>query len=144
MLFRSGQEKAGSYRKLAKKLGVGGQVHFEGRADNVWPWYAAADACVLLTWYDPCSRVVLEAARWAVPSITTVFNGAAEILARGAGLVVSSPDDIDAAARAMGDLADPDCRSALRQACRDVADELSIGRHIDELLEVYTEVASRK
>jgi len=143
-LVAVGQEKAGSYRKLAKKLGVGGQVHFEGRADNVWPWYAAADACVLLTWYDPCSRVVLEAARWAVPSITTVFNGAAEILARGAGLVVSSPDDIDAAARAMGDLADPDRRSAMRQACRDVADELSIGRHIDELLEVYTEVASRK
>ncbi len=138
-----GQGKVASYRWLVKKLGVAKQVHFEPRADNVWPWYAAADACVLLSWYDPCSRVVLEAARWAVPSITTVFNGAAEILARGAGLVVSSPDDINAVVKAMADLADPDRLAERRQACRDVADELSMDRHVQQLMEAYREVAGK-
>ena len=139
-----GQEKIGSYRRLVRKLGLVKQVHFEPRADNIWPWYAAADVCVLLSWYDPCSRVVLEAVRWAVPSITTVFNGAAEILARGAGLVVSSPDDIDAVVKAMTDLSDPDRLAARRQACRDVADELSMDRHVEQLMEAYREVAGRQ
>jgi UDP-glucose:(heptosyl)LPS alpha-1,3-glucosyltransferase len=139
-----GRENVASYRRLARKLGVAGQVYFEPQADNIWPWYAAADACVLLSWYDPCSRVVLEATRWAVPSITTVFNGAAEILARGAGLVVSSPDDIDAVVKAMTDIADPDRLAARRQACRDVADELSMDRHVEQLLEAYREVAGKE
>jgi len=143
-LVAVGQKKIGSYRRLVKKLGLVKQVHFEPRADNVWPWYAAADACVLLSWYDPCGRVVLEAVRWAVPSITTVFNGAAEILARGAGLVVSSPDDIDAVVKAMTELSDPDRLAARRQACRDVADELSMDRHVEQLLEAYREVAGKQ
>lgn len=138
-----GREDVATYRRLARKLGVARQVHFEPRADNIWPWYAAADACVLLTWYDPCSRVVLEATRWALPSITTVFNGAAEILARGAGLVVSSPDDVNAVVKAMTDLADPDRLAERRQACRDVADELSMDRHVEQLLEAYREVAGK-
>lgn len=139
-----GREDVATYRRLVRKLGLVKQVHFEPRADNIWPWYAAADVCVLLSWYDPCSRVVLEAVRWAVPSITTVFNGAAEILARGAGLVVSSPDDIDAVVKAMADLSDPDRLAARRQACRDVADELSMDRHVEQLLEAYREVAGRQ
>jgi UDP-glucose:(heptosyl)LPS alpha-1,3-glucosyltransferase len=139
-----GREDVATYRRLARKLGVARQVYFEPRADNVWPWYAAADVCVLLSWYDPCSRVVLEAVRWAVPSITTVFNGAAEILARGAGLVVSSPDDIDAVVKAMADLSDPDRLRTRQQACRDVADELSMDRHVEQLMEAYREVTGKE
>ncbi len=139
-----GREKAPIYRRLVKKLGLAKQVHFEPQADNVWPWYAAADVFMLLSWYDPCSRVVLEAVRWALPSITTVFNGAAEILARGAGLVVSSPDDIDAVVKAMSELSHPDRLAAHRQACRDVADELSMDRHVQQLLEAYREVTGKQ
>jgi UDP-glucose:(heptosyl)LPS alpha-1,3-glucosyltransferase len=139
-----GREDVAAYRRLARKLGVARQVCFEPRADNVWSWYSAADVCVLLSWYDPCSRVVLEAVRWALPSITTVFNGAAEILARGAGLVVSSPDDIDAVVKAMSELSDPGRLAARRQACRDVADELSMDRHVEGLLGAYREVTGRQ
>jgi len=139
-----GREDVATYRRLARKLGVARQVCFEPRADNVWSWYAAADVCVLLSWYDPCSRVVLEAVRWALPSITTVFNGAAEVLARGAGLVVSSPDDIDAVVKAMSELSDPGRLAARRQACRDVADELSMDRHVEQLLQAYREVTGKQ
>ena len=66
------------------------------------------------------------------------------MLARGAGRVVSSPDDIDAVVNAMADLADPDQNAQCRQACRDVADTLSMGRHVDELMEAYREVMEGK
>ena len=143
-LVAVGQEKVGTYRRLVKKLGLAGQVHFEPRAGNVWQWYAAADACVLLSWYDPCSRVVLEATRWGIPSITTVFNGAAEILARGAGVVVSSPKDVDAVTKAMAELADPKRLAEYQDACRDVADELSMDRHVEELLDAYREITDKE
>ena len=99
---------------------------------------------MLLSWYDPCSRVVLEATRWSVPSITTVYNGAAEVLARGAGLVVSSPADTDAVIRAMCELAEPARRAARARACMDVAGRLGMDRYVDELLAAYEEVLSSR
>ncbi len=132
------------YRRLARRCGVGNQVHFPGRTDDVFGWYAAADACVLLSWYDPCSRVVLEATRWGIPSITTIYNGAAEALADGAGIVVSSPRDTDAVVRAMTALGDPEQRRRCREACLDRADALGVERHVDELLAAYETLAPRK
>ncbi|HUT59756.1 MAG TPA: glycosyltransferase family 4 protein [Phycisphaerae bacterium] len=111
--------------------------------DDVFRWYSAADACVLLTWYDPCSRVVLEATRWGVPSITTVFNGAAEVLAAGGGIVVSSPRDTDAVVRAMDELADPARRAERSIACLCAADHLDVERHVDELLLAYQSLSAR-
>ena len=139
-----GQSKVRRYRLLARRLGVGRHVYFAGPTDEVFSWYAAADACLLLSWYDACSRVVLEATRWGIPSITTVYNGAAEVLARGAGIVVGSPRDTDAIVRALAELADPDRRAERAAACRDIADELSMDRHVEKLLAVYREVVARK
>jgi len=134
-----GQEKAGSYRHLAAARDVAERVRLLPPSEEVFPWYAAADALVLLSWYDPCSRVVLEATRWGIPSITTAYNGAAEVLAGGAGIVVNSPRHIDAVVAAMAELADPKRRAERCEACRKVADSLAIDRHVDELLAAYEE-----
>jgi len=141
-LVALGRAKAGRYRGLAARRKVAKQVVFPGPAEDVFPWYSAADVCVLLSWYDPCSRVVLEATRWHLPSITTVYNGAAEVLARGAGIVVSSPRDTPAVVKAMTELTDADRRAERSQACREIADQLDMGRHVEELLEAYAEVAA--
>jgi len=135
-----GGTKVRPYRRLATRRKVGRQVVFAEPTESIFPWYAAADACVLLSWYDPCSRVVLEATRWGIPSITTVYNGAAEVLAHGAGIVVSSPRDTEAVAKALAELADPQRRRQRSACCRDVADQLSMDRHVDELLDAYAEV----
>ena len=133
--------------ELAKRWagihGVADKVHVLGYVRDIFTWYAAADAVMLLSWYDPCSRVVLEATRWGVPSITTRFNGAAEVLAGGAGLLVDSPTDVDYVAAAMDALTDPRCREACSAACARVADELSIERHVDRLLAAYAELPER-
>jgi len=137
-----GRDDVEDYAKLATDDGVAAQVIFPGSTENVAPWYAAADACVLLSWYDPCSRVVLEAMRMGLPAITTAFNGAAEALAHGAGLVVPSPADTFAVAEAFDALADPQRRNRAAQLCRMQSDRLSVSRHVDELLAVYAEVIS--
>jgi UDP-glucose:(heptosyl)LPS alpha-1,3-glucosyltransferase len=138
-----GGERAGPYKRLAERLGVSDRVHFAPPTDEAFRWYAAADVCVLLSWYDPCSRVVLEALRWGLPSITTRYNGAAEALADGAGIVIFRPSDTQAASEAMGQLADPRHRAAAAEACLAKSAHVSMDRHVEQLLAVYREVATR-
>ena len=138
-----GREMPEPYEALTGMRSVGLEVIFKPPTPEIFQWYAAADACILLSWYDPCSRVVLEAARWGIPSITTVHNGAAEVISGAGGIVVSSPRDVRAIVAAMAELADPDRRRPREEACRRVADALGIDRHVDELLEAYAEIRRR-
>ena len=137
-----GSETPEQCRRIARRRNVSRQVVFVGPTDDIFQWYAAADACILLSWYDPCSRVVLEATRWGIPSVTTAFNGACEMLVRsGGGLVVDSPRDTDGVVACLETMSDPDARAGHAEACRAVADTLGMDRHVDQLLEVYAEAA---
>jgi UDP-glucose:(heptosyl)LPS alpha-1,3-glucosyltransferase len=137
-----GRHQPGSYRRLARRLGVADRVAFVPPTDQIRGWYAAADVCVLLSWYDPCSRVVLEATRLGIPSITTRHNGASEAVRHGAGLVVDSPADTDAVADAMTRLADPRQRQLCRVAALRISDALSTSRHVDQLMVAYQDVTA--
>ncbi len=143
-LVMIGQGDAAKYKRQVEDRGVGRSVAFVPPARDVFPWYWASDACILLSWYDPCSRVVLEACRSGVPCVTTAFNGAGEVLAGGAGIVVSSPRDRGGIAKALGDLADPARHARRVEACGLLADKLSMDRHVDELLAAYETVIVRR
>lgn len=134
-----GHEMPRGYMLRARMHGVSSDVIFIPPTLEVFQWYAAADAVVLLSWYDPCSRVILEATRWGIPSITTTYNGAAEVLGYG-GVVVESPRDIPAVVAAMDDLADRRRRAGRAEACLQAAGKLSTQRHVDELLTAYARV----
>ena len=134
-----GNDNPGAYRRQAERQGLRQQVIFPGPTDEIFKWYAAADACILLTWYDPCSRVVLEATSWGIPSITTSYNGAAELLADG-GIVVDSPTDTQAVADAIDSLADSVRRSEFAKHCLRIADKLSVAYHVDQLLDAYAHI----
>jgi UDP-glucose:(heptosyl)LPS alpha-1,3-glucosyltransferase len=133
---------AEGYIRAAGLRNVGQRVHILPPTREIFRWYCAADLCVLLSWYDPCSRVVLEATRWGLPSITTEFNGAAEVLA-GAGIVVSSPAATKEVAAAIDALADPAVRQAMSRQCLQIAPSLTMRRHVDELLKVYQEILAK-
>jgi len=139
-----GRDHVEGYQRIAGMRQAGRHVVFMPPTDDVFRYYAAADACVLLSWYDPCSRVVLEATRWGIPSITTAYNGASEILAHGGGIVVPSPDDRQAVMAAYEQLADPAERSRCADLCRQLAPALTIDRHVDELLNVYEGICREK
>jgi UDP-glucose:(heptosyl)LPS alpha-1,3-glucosyltransferase len=138
-----GGDNPEAYQRYAGLREVGRQVIFVPPTQDIFDWYAAADVCLLLSWYDPCSRVVLEATRWGIPSITTAYNGAAEALAGGAGIVVNSPRNIKAVVAAMDELSDPEKRAAYCTACMQAAGQLTIEGHVDELLKAYAEAARR-
>jgi len=138
-----GGEPADGCRRIADLRDVGPQVVFVPPTDDIFRWYAAADVCILLSWYDPCSRVVLEATRWGIPSITTAYNGASELLTRsGCGLVVASPRDTRGIVACLDAMAETAGRADYARACESVADTLGVDRHVDQLLEVYREAAA--
>lgn len=139
-----GRKPQRRHRKLARRWGVDKWVHFIEPTIEIFRWYSAADAVVLLSWYDACSRVVLEAVRWGRPCITTIYNGAAEILAGGAGIVVASPDEMSDVVAAMGEMSDEEHRARCAKACGEVADFLGFQRHVRELLGVYRRVVDAK
>jgi len=137
-----GREMVENYHRHATLRDVGPLVAFVPPTGEIFRWYAAADVCVLLSWYDPASRVVLEAARWGIPSITTAYNGSAEVLTDGAGIVVPSPAARSAIVGAMEQMGDGQRRATCAQKCLELAPALGMRRHVDQLLEVYQEVAA--
>ena len=133
-----GKEDPHRYQKMATELGVTDRVTFHGSTPDPRPRYAAADFFVLPTRHDPCSLVVLEALASGLPVISTVYNGACEIMTDGVhGFVLNDPKDVDALAGAMRQMADPARRREMCQACVALRPRLTYERHLDRLLEIY-------
>lgn len=101
---------------------------------------ATADVLVHPTFYDPSSRIVLEAMAAGVPVITTRWNGAVDVLGDG-GLVIDDPRDTKALAAAIDRLLDPATRRRCRDALSDetVAARVSSDRHARDLVELIAE-----
>jgi UDP-glucose:(heptosyl)LPS alpha-1,3-glucosyltransferase len=121
------------------------QASFAGEVTDPRPFYANADFFVLPTKHDPCSLVVLEALAMGLPVISTVFNGATEIMTDGVhGYILQDPTDIDALADAMRKMMDPARRRAMREACLALRPKLSFEHHVDELLKIYDRAKPRE
>lgn len=136
-----GRDEAGPYERLAARFGLTERVRFLGPVPSPQPLYASADVLAHPSWYDPCSRVVLEALACGLPVVTTRWNGAAELMdpARH-GLVVDDPGD----ARALAAALEAALRAELRQACQAdagrIAGRISMQRHAQELVMLYQDV----
>jgi UDP-glucose:(heptosyl)LPS alpha-1,3-glucosyltransferase len=129
------------YKQLAERLGVGGRVIFAGPTPDTYGFYLAGDFFVLPTYHDPCSLVVLEALAMGLPTITTVQNGAREVIEEGRhGYVLGDPSDAPGIARAMQKLLDATARRAARTASLALRPRLSYERHLDQLEGLYARV----
>jgi UDP-glucose:(heptosyl)LPS alpha-1,3-glucosyltransferase len=114
---------------------------FLGPARDVSRLYLPADFLVHPTWYDPCSRVVLEAIACQLPSITSNYNGAAEIVRQAdCGLVVNDLSQPSELARAIETLADDDYRKRLAGNCIAAREQVSMERHTRELIDLYKDM----
>lgn len=131
------------YQRLARRLGVGDRLRFLGPRRDLPALYAAADLLVHPTWYDPCSRVVLEALCCGLPVVTTRCNGAAEVMvADRHGMVVDRPDEAAALAAAIRDSLRPELRAACRADAPRLRRQLSMARHAAELKTLYEEIVA--
>jgi UDP-glucose:(heptosyl)LPS alpha-1,3-glucosyltransferase len=140
-----GRDKSSDYKSLAEVLGVSDRLMVHGPAADAWPFFHAADLLVHPTYYDACSRVVLEALTAGLPAITTRHNGAAEVITDGQeGYVIDSANDIDALTDRWLGLTDADLRRACRKHALAKGGCVSMSRHVDQMLSLYREVAARR
>jgi len=131
------------YVRLAARCGVRSEVAFAGSVADPIPFYAAADAYVLPTFYDPCSLGVLEAAASGLPCITTPFNGAGELLTDGCdGYLLADPADDYGLAVPMQWLLDPVLRHRMGEAARQLALQHTLERNCDQIEAIYREICS--
>ena len=147
LLMVFGRENYQRYYRQARRLGIGRSVLFMGTTSDIPAVMAMADAVVLPTYGDACSRVIMEGLAAGTPGITTAFNGAAEFLSDGRyGRVIAHCPDVAALSSALSDLCDPAVRSAMTAAIAadDLAHTVSMARHTRELTALYDSVAARK
>lgn len=132
------------YLALAERLGLKGRLQFVGVWPNVEELYAAADIFVLPTLYDPFANTCLEAMAAGLPVITTIQNGASELIEDGrSGLIVKDPTDPFELGERLLELSEERRRSVGEEARR-VAERFPIGRYARETVKVYREVLEEK
>jgi UDP-glucose:(heptosyl)LPS alpha-1,3-glucosyltransferase len=145
VLLVVGKQDPRAYRDLAARTGVADRVIFAGSTDDPYSFYRAADFFVLPTRHDPCSLVVLEALAMGVPVISTVFNGACEIMTEGVhGFVLQDPRNLDALAASLHDMLEPVRRQRMAEACLELRPALSYQYHLDNLLRIYSDARRSK
>lgn len=144
-LFVCGGGKIAPMRRIVERLGLSGVIRLIGFAPSVSEYYHAADFFVLPSYYDPCSLVVFEALACGLPVITTTCNGAGEVLTEGReGFVVPGPDDAPAMIAALDAMTDDRRRLAMSSRAVELGRAQSFDRHVGRLLELCSDVASRK
>lgn len=137
-LIVAGNGKRRQYEKQAAQLGIANRVHFVGSSIPVNEWYAASDLLCHPTWYDPCSRVVLEALQFGLPVVTTQLNGASDAIEPGNnGLVVEKPSQTTELARSIAY-----ARTLKASAAAPIhpINDVSMNRHAKELISLYRRI----
>ncbi|MEK7732036.1 MAG: glycosyltransferase family 4 protein, partial [Planctomycetota bacterium] len=140
-----GRGESPRWHRLAARLDIENRLTFVGPSERVGEFLHAADILVHPTYYDPCSRVVLEGMVAGVPCITTRWDGASEMIVDGTnGYVLDEPTDLVALAERVEQLCDAGLRKRIGQAASAVADRVSMSRHACEMVALYEEVQSRE
>jgi UDP-glucose:(heptosyl)LPS alpha-1,3-glucosyltransferase len=142
-----GKGRAGKYIRQAKKLGVDRQIVFLGTVQHIQNVLSIIDVAILPTFYDPCSRYILEALAAGKPVITTRFNGATDLFVNNRhGRVVDKPEDIPALAEAMNYFTDTNnIQNAANAIIADnLKEKISIGRAAKQLESLYEPVLQKK
>ncbi|MCP4712602.1 MAG: glycosyltransferase family 4 protein, partial [Planctomycetes bacterium] len=135
------------YWRQADQLGLNQRVIFMGATERLIEMLQMCDGVVLPSFNDACSRVILEGLAAGKPGITTRYNGAAELLGEGKyGFVVEDGDDVKGLAEAMLSLCDRRRHQEMCEAIEKdkVVEQVSIRRHVRQLVELFQEIAGKK
>jgi UDP-glucose:(heptosyl)LPS alpha-1,3-glucosyltransferase len=130
------------YAQLARSLDLRGRVNIAGPQVDVKPYYAAADAFVLPTIYDPCPNAALEAMACGLPIVTSDQCGAAELAREHDAGFICDARDIDTLRRHMRMLEDPAIRERMGANARAAALPLSSSAMTLKLVLLYKDLLS--
>ncbi|MFH1176287.1 MAG: glycosyltransferase family 4 protein [Acidobacteriota bacterium] len=128
--------RAAARAGLAKLVSFLGGIHPAALAEE----YRGADVLVHPTFYDPFSRVVVEALASGCPVVTTRTCGAAELIEQGReGLLIDHPRDLGGLTGALASLADAGRRAAMGRAAAALGQTMDFTRHAAEVLDWLSE-----
>ncbi|MEZ4485276.1 MAG: glycosyltransferase family 4 protein [Syntrophotaleaceae bacterium] len=135
-----GGDDQSSFRSEADRLGVAEMVDFIGASKAVEDFYRSADLLVFPTQSDPFANVCLEALACGCPVMTTLNNGAAEVIEeeKTGYLLDCTLDTAVQIARKIGLHASlsRDRRRLMKEACRQTAEKFTIERNALETLAI--------
>ena len=130
------------WSELVARAGLDGRVTLHGQVAEVERFYAAADLMLHPTRWDACSLATIEAMVAGLPVITTVLNGASDLITHGTdGYVLADPEDHRALADCIAGLSDPARRSSIGRAARRAAAGADIRVNCRAVEGVLVEVA---
>lgn len=139
-----GRGDSDRWHRVAARLRISDRLTFTGPSERVPQLRGAADVLVHPTYYDPCSRVVLEALVDGLPCITTRWDGASEMIQEAKnGFVLDDPRDTHALADRVERLRDGVLRRHGSEASAAVRERVSMARHTREMIALYEEVSQR-
>ncbi len=137
-----GRGDAATLARMAGNLRIAKALTFVGASDRVRAFYHAADVMVHPTYYDPCSRVVLEAMVSGLPVITTKWDGSAEMIRDGeSGFVLDNPANAEGMAGCVEKLRDKELRQRMGKEAATIAEQVSMARHAGEMMKLYERIA---
>ena len=144
-LWVLGRGETGHYRRLAQKLRLKDRVYFLGPRDTIEPFYAAADAFLFPTLYDPFPNACLEALASGLPVVLSRCAGVSELMTHGVdGFILEDPRSAEEIGRAIRPLLDPATRERMGAAARRTAEKRSMETCVDEYLSLYGRVVKQK
>ncbi len=146
-LLFAGKSKTANPDGLISKLKLNDAVFYLGKLRDIYTALAVCDVAALPSYYDPCSRFILEALAAGKPVITTKYNGAAELFTHNRhGITLDEPDDIDELAKAIIYFSQTDnIRSAQNAIIADnLRNNISIDRHCRQLIQLYENIMEKK
>ncbi len=134
----AGPDKNRSWFHRLERMGLLESFIFLGPVSNISLLYEISDFLIHPTWYDPCSRVVLEAMACGLPSITTRYNGASELLKKNnCGLVIDDPGSELELGESWRKILDEDLRGIFSLNGKRLRNQISMDHHVSQLLEFY-------
>jgi UDP-glucose:(heptosyl)LPS alpha-1,3-glucosyltransferase len=154
-----GLGKAREYVELADLLGIGdrdeparggrggARVLFVGPTREMERVYAAADALLLPTFYDPFGLVATEALAHGLPVVSTAFLGPGDLVRRhGVGTIVPDPRAVAEMAAALDGLPAPGSAAAAALAGRARAASAGVtpDEYLRALIGLYESVRGRR
>jgi len=125
------------YKSLAGELGIASRVHFAGVQQDPRPFYAAADAFVMASLYEPFANASMEALAMGLPVVTSTKSGAAEILDQGKTGYVCDALDIGGFSAAIDALANRERRLVMGASARVLAEGFTVDAMTAQLLDLY-------
>jgi glycosyltransferase involved in cell wall biosynthesis len=133
------------YPDQARALGIANRVHFLGLVKDMPVLMHSVDAFVFPSRYEAMSLSLLEAMAAGLPVVTARTAGGAEIITPECGIVLDDPDDPQALAAAVAQLAGSNqTRRAMGVAANELATGFGWARMAAQYIALYRQLAGQQ